>query len=279
MREIAAWKHMADRWLEKPGEDTRGSRPRCVLLTDGPKEHVAKRLTCLVNFPRVRVESTDKWMPYGKPARRKGEGRVCKRCDSVREARLEKSCLLEEDTRERLRKWWFPFPGRRGNTPNWDIASTCKIDGRKGLLLFEAKAHSGELKNGGKKPPAEPSVDACRNHRRIGRCICAASAALAKETGHRWSLSRDRRYQMSNRFAWGYKLAELGCPVVLVYLGFLEAEEMRKPFEDEAEWRSCVREHSRHLFSDDIWNRQWNVRGQAFIPLIRTYNQPFSRDC
>ena len=273
---------MVDRWWENLARRPRGSRPRCILLTDGPKQDVAKRLTCLVNFPRVCVKSTDKWMPYGKPTRREGEDRVCKRCDPAREARLGESCLLGEDTRERLRKWWFPFPGRRGNTPNWDIASTCKIDGRKGLLLFEAKAHSAELKNRGQELPAGASVDTCRNYRRIGRCICAASAALAKETGHRWSLSRGCCYQMSNRFAWAYKLAELGCPVVLVYLGFLKAEEMRdigRPLEDGAEWCSLVKEHSRHLFCDDIWNRRWNVRGQAFIPLIRTYNQPFSRDC
>jgi hypothetical protein len=36
-----------------------------------------------------------------------------------------------------------------------------------------------------------------------------------------WALSRDRCYQMSNRFALAYRLAELGILVVLICLGFL----------------------------------------------------------
>ena len=38
---------------------------------------------------------------------------------------------------------------------------------------------------------------------------------------------------MSNRFAWAWKLASSSVPVVLIYLGFLRADEMRdkgKPF-------------------------------------------------
>ena len=50
-----------------------------------------------------------------------------------------------------------------------------------------------------------------------------------------WALSSKRHYQLSNRFAWAWKLADLRLPVVLVYLGFLKANEMRKygePFAD-----------------------------------------------
>lgn len=42
-----------------------------------------------------------------------------------------------------------------------------------------------------------------------------------------WAISRDSRYQKSNRFAWACKLAGLGLPVVLMYLGFVRADEMR----------------------------------------------------
>jgi hypothetical protein len=38
-------------------------------------------------------------------------------------------------------------------------------------------------------------------------------------------ISRDNRYQMSNRFAWSWKLASVGVPVVLVYLGFVGAAD------------------------------------------------------
>ena len=43
----------------------RGSRPRCVLLTDGGPEEVAARLTALVDIPEVVVTPSDTWMPYG----------------------------------------------------------------------------------------------------------------------------------------------------------------------------------------------------------------------
>ena len=42
-----------------------------------------------------------------------------------------------------------------------------------------------------------------------------------------WSLSRDSHYQLANRFAWAWKLADMGLPTILIYLGFLNAAEMK----------------------------------------------------
>ncbi len=64
-----------------------------------------------------------------------------------------------------------------------------------------------------------------RNHAQIGRAISEASLGL-KDTMDGWNLSRDSHYQLANRFAWAWKLASMGVPVVLVYLGFLGAAEM-----------------------------------------------------
>jgi len=47
---------------------------------------------------------------------------------------------------------WLAHSGK-ANTPNWDIANTCKVAGaEKSLLLIEAKAHAAELagKKGGR---------------------------------------------------------------------------------------------------------------------------------
>ena len=97
------------------------------------------------------------------------------------------------------------------------------------IVLIEAKAHEKELIEAetGKKNIGTPvSGNARRNLMRIDWAIRDASAALIEETGLTWALSRDWNYQMSNRFAWAWKLADLGIPVVLVYLGFLSANEM-----------------------------------------------------
>lgn len=78
---------------------------------------------------------------------------------------------------------------------------------------------------------------------------------------------------MSNRFAWSWRLTELGIPVVLVYLGFLRANEMADkgmPFTDHAHWKRVVNEHSAPLFPVEVWDRSWTVNGQAFVPLIRS---------
>ena len=56
--------------------------------------------------------------------------------------------LLPPQVCEELGDWWLAE--RRGDppTPNWDIASTCTVDVRKGMHLVEAKAHNQELKIG-----------------------------------------------------------------------------------------------------------------------------------
>jgi hypothetical protein len=174
-----------------------------------------------------------------------------------------------------LKTWWLAVCTPTSRTPNLDIASTCRVGDERGLLLVEAKAHDQELikEDTGKalRPPV--SVDARRNHVRIGGCIQEASLALTDATRRPWALSRDWNYQMSNRFAWAWKLAELGVPVILVYLGFLQADDMEEdstPFADHAAWEELVRSHSAALAAPDIWNQSWNIHGRAVVPLIRT---------
>lgn len=246
-------------------KERRGSKPRCHLLTHGAPEAVAEHLTALT-YPFATVSPSDSWMPQG--------------FADVTEARLPKaSRLLPPDVRTALKHWWLAVAAN-AETPNWDIASTCTVDGRPGILLVEAKAHDRELRNeeGGKKfDAARASQNSHRNHARIGSAIAEASTALENETGLAWRLSRDNRYQMSNRFAWAWKLTNLGIPVVLIYAGFLNATEMSdigKPISDAAEWWSLVTQHSEPLFPAAVWNRKWLSNGQPFIPLVRTANLP-----
>ena len=58
----------------------------------------------------------------------------------------------------------------------------------------------------------------------------------------------DHHYQLSNRFAWLWKLASLGIPVVLLYLGFLNAQDMTDDgplFRSEEEWTRAMKDHRR----------------------------------
>ena len=167
-------------------------------------------------------------------------------------------------------------------TPNWDVASTCTIEGKAGIVLIEAKAHDQELikeETGRKNMKAPVSGSARRNLLRIDWAIRDASAALAENTGLSWALSRDWNYQMSNRFAWAWKLTDLGIPVVLVYLGFLGASEMRdqgNPIADPADWETVVKHHSQALFPAEVWGRRWTCGGHPFIALIRSIDVPLN---
>jgi len=57
--------HYGDLLRTLPKKERRGSRPRCILLTDGPKEAVATRLSSL-GAPFASVDPRlDRWNPRG----------------------------------------------------------------------------------------------------------------------------------------------------------------------------------------------------------------------
>ena len=162
----------------------RGSRPRCVLLVDGTTHDVAARLTELVDLPDVALSPTDFWMPRGKPVK---TGKEWDKGPAA-EARLDRDVpFVAPEVRRQLLDWWLEIAP--ANTPNWDVASRCKIEGREGLLLVEAKAHSNELSNAGKSKPR--TVNGWKNHERIGSAIEQAKAGLGCVAGESWGLSRD----------------------------------------------------------------------------------------
>lgn len=257
------------KWLERlPKKGRRGSRPRCVLLTDGNPYEVAERLTGLVNRSGVVVSPNDKWMPHGKPVNENGSWNK----EPSKEAQLDKKNHLgfpDNNIREELRNWWLK---KSAGTPNWDIASSCKIEERQGLLLVEAKAHKKELSE----------RDTCgakgKNYKQIGRAIAEAKAGLENLTKKPWNLSRDTHYQLSNRFAWAWKLASLGIPVVLVYLGFLKAKDMAKDgelFKTKAGWEQVLKNHYNGVVDNSCWEKSLDCNGTPLIPLIRAFDQPF----
>jgi hypothetical protein len=197
--------------------------------------------------------------------------------DDLEEAQLHKAPrFLTRALSTQLGEWWLPAARQDAMTPNFDIASTCMIDGVPGLLLVEAKAHELELakESAGRKVTEHDSVERKESHATIGAAIESARSGLEAATRLEWRISRDSHYQMSNRFAWSWKLTELGIPVVLVYLGFLKADDMSKsgelPFPDAASWETLVKAHSASLFPEEVWRQKWSVNGVPLIPLIRS---------
>lgn len=233
----------------------RGSRLRCLMLTSMPRQDVARTLTDLVAPFAVVHHDRDLWMPGG-----------FKQPD---EAKLgESACFLSPDRREQVTRWWLKIP-QNANTPNWDIASTCSIEGEPGLILVEAKAHSREAKRDG-KPSGNPENDA-----QIQAAITEANAGL-NQILPGWNLCRDLHYQLCNRFAWTWKLATLGIPTILIYLGFLGATEMAdqgQPFTSAQGWHDAVQKHAKGFVPETAWERQIETGGAPMWALIRSVDE------
>jgi hypothetical protein len=243
-----------------------------LLFMGGDRRAVAARLTKLVGLPGVEVQAGNYWMPQGLPVLKVVGGWDM---SPIEEAKLaESEGFLSDVQRREVTDWWLAVPDGP-NTPNWDIASTCTIHGKRGLLLVEAKAHEAELKKDGKRLENGASPASVENHKRICRAIGSASAGLENVVPG-WHLSCDSHYQLANRFAWAWKLASMGIPVALVYLGFLRATEVSdlgKPFVDCADWSRIVLEHSQNIVPAGAWNRSIRVGHSVINPLIRACEQ------
>lgn len=245
-----------------PAKAQRGSKPRCHLLTHGTRVQVAARLTALMGA-WGSVAPTDSWLPEG--------------FEDHNEAELPLAPeLLTPVVRVGLARWWLPNDHLADRTPNWDIASSCTIDGRRGLLLVEAKAHENELVNtisGRKLDTRNQGDQATRDasHHQIGVAIEQARAGLQAASSLPWEIRIDSHYQLASRFAWAWKVAQLGVPVVMVYLGFIGADEMKDrgaPLASAAEWDAMVRAHAKGLVPGEVWGSQVDVGGAPLVPLI-----------
>jgi len=256
---------MTNRLESLPVKERRGSRARCVLFTEDTRAEVAKRLTALVAPHAVVNPARHAWAPNGlsDPA----EGKLG-----------DTAPFLSSKQREEISNWWLAVRHAATNTPNWDIISQATIGGREGLILVEAKAHDMELikEAGGKPLDTNASQDSSSNHKGIGACIDEAIQSLSSASGLAWHLSRDSHYQMSNRFAWSWKVTTMGIPVVLVYLGFVNADEMKDrgiPFDNHEQWKQLIESQSQTLFPNAVWGKAWRVNGTELIPLIRSQAQ------
>ena len=135
-----------------------------------------------------------------------------------------------------------------------------------GLAPVEAKPHSNELK------PDAHSIGNPNNETTIRAAIQQANDHL-NGLMPGWKLTADAHYQLANRFAWSWKVASLGVPVILVYLGFLNVTHMADkgpPFPSAEDWEQAVRNHARGIVPGAAWGDPLDIGGTPLIPLIRS---------
>ncbi len=226
-------------------KDFKGSKLRCLELTNLNKNKIVNILNKLIK-PYGEITGNN-WMPKG--------------FLNAKEAQLDKidEIFIKKNKQKDLKAWWLTKYNVTTTTPNWDIISTCKINDKDGLLLVEAKAHISEMSEMDKSDAGEVNYENIKNRMN----------EINSETG--WKLSIDKKYQLSNRFAWCWKLASMGIPVILVYLGFLKAYEWKNDFFESLEkWEKIIKDYSKNIVPENIWDTKINTNKELFYPLIRS---------
>ena len=214
-------------------------------------------LNALLQPTGAVVGDGDRWMPVG-------------HADAA-EARLETfgpAALPGLLRAANLQDWWLAHP-ERANTPNWDLATTCTIGGKRGLVLVEAKANVPELSGAGKPEREDASVRSKANHQQIGTAIDGARQALTEQIPG-IAISRDTHYQLSNRVAFAWRVASLGVPTVLVYLGFTGDTGIRGGFADATGWTDTFRAHTAGVLPAGAVERPIHCGSAAFWTLVRS---------
>jgi hypothetical protein len=237
----------------RPRSPYRGSRKHVLNWTGQPQ--FPSDLAACGSLAGCTVDSVSDWQPKGIAA--------------PAEARLEvfgPSVLPEIDWRS-LKTWWLRNAGG-ANTPNWDIAARCHIEGRPALILVEAKANVPELSTKGKPTSGTVSAKSRENHAHIGAAIGEACSAL-RGRFPRISIDHERHYQISNRIAFAWKLANLGVPVVLIYLGFIGDRGLRAPFRDAEHWNEELIKHLAPVCPDPILEQRIETASASFRILSR----------
>ncbi len=223
--------------------ELKGSK-RCMLELISSTNYISK-MNLILEPTGGTIGPTDTFMPKG--------------LHDHTEAELKDFLVgpFSSDLGTEIRKWWLAISTQNTRTPNWDLVSTCTINNQKGVLLVEAKAHYDELKyeSKGKQLKKDASQDSIANHDRIGLAIDGANAGI-ETVKSGVSISRDKCYQLSNRVAHAWWLAKHDIPVVLIYLGFLNAEDMnyggRKLFKNHKDWETCFINHAMKVGVDSI---------------------------
>jgi len=226
----------------------KGSQQRCLLITSMGKEKLQEILLKIIGEETVEklgIKFPEKFEYYPKGFPNPNEIELDK---------VELPINVDFNYCKELNRWWLK---RSAKTPTWDLVCNAEINEEQGLILVEAKAHKGELINTSDKLEAEKGS---QNYIKITEALYEVSKLYGYE------LKYEECYQMSNRIAWSIKLASIGIPVVLIYLGFINTEEMKTSITSKdtlitssEQWRDMVIECSNNIgFNSSCWEEKRN---------------------
>jgi hypothetical protein len=191
------------------GSATQGSRLYIQEYMLNSKEKLSEMILAaspsLLSFIESKIKIEWK-SPLIKPEKQ-NKGKFYEYRDDFLEVLLKGAIL--SDSKEKLRKFWPK------NGPQWDgLAVVNGIDGEKGLLLVEAKAHLSEI-NADLKADSQISIEMIKNSIAIAQNHYGIGASD-------WT---KHYYQLGNRIAFLYFMNEvLHIPTWLVLVNFTEGD-------------------------------------------------------
>ncbi len=97
-------------------------------------------------------------------------------------------------------------------------------------------------------------LDKLRHHDKIGDAISEARGALSNFCSD-IAISREDHYQLSNRIAYTWKLASLGIPTILLYLGFTNDPawiSVRDHFDSKQQWHDAIQGYFAKVGAEDL---------------------------
>src|SRR5690606_33404932 len=97
-----------------------------------------------------------------------------------------------------------------------------------------------------------------------------ANSSLSIYNNKSFNLSRDNYYQLSNRIAYSWKLASMGIPVILIYLGFINDTDVGTPFENHSAWEGHIKSHINNIFPIDLLCQNVDCGSSIFKIIIRS---------
>lgn len=129
-----------------------------------------------------------------------------------------------------------------------------------------------ELSAAGKSLRADASAASNENHQHIGAAIADACGAL-RLVNQATAIGCETHYQLSNRVAFAWKLANLGVPTVLMYLGFIGDEgiaDAGEPFRDDSHWHAVFLEYSQSVVPPHLFERRLDCGGAPAWLVVRS---------
>lgn len=235
----------------------RGSRKHILNWVE--QEGFLSTLNSLLMSTGAVVGPNDWWKPKGFASHEESV--------LVNESDLRIAGLL--DWKEIVDWWLVHCKHESPKIPNWDLACTCSIEGSPGLILVEAKANENELDRKAKRPPSK-TRESIENHDRIGYAIEEARASLEELLKEPCTISRDLHYQLSNRVAYAWKIARMGVPVVLMYIGFTGDTYFKDHLRDNSHWRRIFDGYIQGVLPQSMLETKMNCGKASMTMIVRT---------